>query len=64
MKTYRIGLKHDNGTAEIGVQANSIQEAKKLIMELEKFPESAMTYWAVVPTKKQIARTKSLLRGI
>lgn len=64
MKTYTIGLHHDNGDASITVRANSIEEAKQLVMSIEKCPERALTWISVKPTAKQVQKTKNLLRGI
>ena len=64
MKTYIIGLHHDDGDTSISVRANSIEEAKKLVMDIEKCPERSITWFSVKPSNKQVERTKSLLRGI
>ncbi len=64
MKTYRIQVKHDSGEQGFLIRAESIQQAKEAVMAAEGCPERAIIWWSVVPTKKQIARTKSLMRGI
>lgn len=64
MKTYEITLKHDNGNAVFRLRADSISEAQTALLEMEKAPPSAVVCWRVVPTKKQIAKTKNLMRGI
>jgi hypothetical protein len=64
MKTYTFGLKHDSGEASITVRADDVNEAKKMVMDLEKCPERAITWWRIVPTTRQIQKTKNLLRGL
>lgn len=64
MKTYEITLKHDSGTVALRTRAESIEAAKRMICEAERAPESAVACWRVVPTARQIKRTKSLLRSI
>ena len=64
MKTYEITLKHDNGQVSLMMRANTYDAAKRMILEAEKAPESAILYWRVVPTKRGIAKTKSLMRGL
>ena len=64
MKTYRIYVRHDNGEQGFHIRAGSIQQAKEMLMTMEKCPESAIIHWYVVPTLKQIKRTKSLMRGL
>jgi hypothetical protein len=64
MKTYEITLRHDAGTITLGFRADSYADAKKAILEAEGAPESAIVTWRVVPTARQIRKTKSLMRGI
>lgn len=64
MKTYTIGLHHDNGDTSISVRANSIEDAKKLVMDIEKCPERSLTWISVKPTTKHLQKTKNLMRGI
>jgi len=63
-KTYEFTLKHDSGFINIRTASHSLESAKKLVLDSELAPESAIKSWRVVPTAKQIKRTKSLLRGI
>lgn len=64
MKTYELALKHDQGTVTLRTRAANIQAAKEIICKAENCPESAIQWWRVVPTAKQIKKTKSLMRGI
>lgn len=64
MKTYEITLRHDSGTVTLRTKADSIEAAKRMVCEAEGAPTSAVAYWRVVPTARQIKRTKSLLRSI
>ena len=64
MKSYKIQVKHDQGEQGFLIRADSIQEAKEIVMRLEGCPERAILYWSVVPTKRQIERTKNMLRGL
>lgn len=64
MKIYRFGLRHDKGETTVEVRASNLDEAKKLAMEIEQCPGLAITWISVVPTQKQINKTKNLLRGI
>ncbi len=64
MKTYEIALRHNAGTVTIRTRATDISAAKALVCASEKCPESAVAWWRIIPTPRQIARTKSLLRGI
>lgn len=64
MKTYEFGLKHDDGMVNIRVHAEDLAEARKIALDIEKAPENAIRWWRVVPTQKQIQKTKNLMRGI
>ncbi len=64
MKTYEFGIHHDNGDIVLRVRANSLLEAKTQVVQSEKCPDRSITFWRIVPTIRQIKRTKSLLRGI
>lgn len=64
MKTYEFTLKHDGGTATVQVTASTLGAAKYIVLNSEKCPETAITSWRVVPTARQIRKTKNLLRGI
>jgi hypothetical protein len=64
MKTYRIQVKHDSGEMVLRVYARNIQAAKEMIMAAEGCPECAIGWIAIVPTPKQIQKTKNLLRSL
>ena len=64
MKTYEITLKHDSGEITIRTSATDIGTAIQNVCNAENCPKSAVKYWRVVPTKKQIKKTQSLLRSI
>lgn len=64
MKTYEFTLKHDNGTVKIRTSADNLEAAKLIIIKSEGCPERAITAWRIIPTAKQIRKTKNLLRGI
>lgn len=64
MKRYLFTLKHDSGTATIGIVDQNLESAKRRLLDQEKAPESAILYWSVVPTAKQLKNTKSLMRGL
>lgn len=64
MNTYEITMRHDAGQVSIQTRARNYDAAKHMILEAERAPESAILHWRVVPTKRQIARTKSLMRGL
>ena len=64
MKAYRIQVKHDSGEIILRVRAQNIQAAKKMIMATEGCPERAIGWIAVIPTQKQIQKTKNLLHSL
>lgn len=61
MKTYEIALSTDSGDVVFRVGAKDIQSAQTLLLSLERAPVSAVKWWRVVPTAKQIRKTKSLM---
>lgn len=61
MKTYEFGLTHDHGNVTLRASADTLEAAKQIILTAEKAPASAITWWRVVPTAKQIKKTKSLM---
>ena len=63
-KTYEFTMTHDGGIVNIRTSAQSLEAAKTIVLNAELAPESSIKSWRVVPTHKQIRRTKSLLRGI
>jgi len=64
MKTYAFELRADGMTFWVRVQASNISRAKTIVLDWQKCPERSIQSWHIVPTEKQIAKTKSLLRGI
>lgn len=64
MKTYEFQFKHDGGSTVIRTTGTDVNSAKRKVLEAEKAPESAIGWWRVVPTQKQINKTKNLLRNI
>lgn len=60
MKTYKIQLKHDKGETIITTRARNIQAAIDSVMIAEQCPRSAIGYWSVVLTKKQLAKKEVL----
>ena len=64
MKAYEITLTHDAGEVTIRTHAGTIFAAIENVCNAEKAPRSAVKTWRVVPTAKQIARTKNLLRSL
>lgn len=50
MKTYAFELGHDGGCYFVRVQANSIKEAKCIVMDIEKCPARSIL-WAHVVEK-------------
>jgi hypothetical protein len=63
MKTYELTLRRDDTTTK-RISAESISDAKRIACDEEGLPLSAVVCWSVIPTAKQITKTKSLLRGI
>jgi len=64
MKTYEFTLKHDAGEVTIRTRAASVEAAKREILDAERAPEGAIKYWCVVPTARQIQKTKNLMRNL
>jgi hypothetical protein len=64
VKKYEIRLKHDNGEITIRTSATDIGTAIQNVCKAENCPKSAVQSWRIVPTKKQIKKTQSLLRSI
>lgn len=64
MKTFEVTLANSAGGVTIRLCSSTYQEAIKTACNVERAPESAVKTWRVVPTARQIARTKSLLRSI
>lgn len=62
MKTYSITLRHDAGEVTLQTRAENISEAQRLVCNAECAPLSAVKSWRVVPTARQIRRTKSRMR--
>jgi hypothetical protein len=64
MKTFEITLKHDGGQVTIRTRATCLAMAQNIALTAEKAPRSALAYWGIVPTQRQIARTKNMLRNL
>ena len=64
MKTFELTLQHDKSKVTIRTHAESLAAAKRIACAAEAAPESAIVTWRVVPTKRQIARTKRWLGGM
>lgn len=64
MKTFEITLKHNGGLCSFRVHGKDYATAKANLLRAEKAPEGAVQTWRVVPTAKQITKTKSLMRGL
>jgi len=62
MKTFEIRLKHDHGEVSVYTRARTIDAAKQIVLEAENAPAAAILWWRVVPTRRQIQKTKNLLR--
>lgn len=43
MKTYKLTLKHDNGTVNLIVKAGNEESAKQIVMKAEGCPAGAIT---------------------
>jgi hypothetical protein len=64
MKNFIFTLKHDNGAVNIGIRAENLKAAQQQLMNSEKCPLSAIQTWWIIPTAKEIQKTKNLLRGL
>ena len=64
MKTFELTLQQDKDKVTIRTRAMSLAAAKRIACAAEAAPESAIVTWRVVPTKRQIARTKRWLGGM
>jgi hypothetical protein len=64
MKKYEFALQHDNGELIIQTRARNITIAMEIICKAENCPQSAIKWWRVIPTAKQIKKTQNLMRGI
>ncbi len=62
MKLYNITLSSDSGPVTLMVRADNYQAAQQRACTIEGAPLSAVKSWRVIPTARQIARTKNLLR--
>jgi hypothetical protein len=62
MKAYNVTLRHDAGEVTLMIRADNYQAAQQRACTIEGAPLSAVKSWAVVPTTRQIRRTKNLLR--
>lgn len=48
MKTYAFELRHDGGRYFVRVQADSMKEAKAMVMKMEKCPARSIVWAHVV----------------
>lgn len=64
MKTYEVTLSSDSGPVTIRTSAATSHQAIGSVCAAEKAPRSAVTTWRVIPTARQIAKTKNLMRGL
>lgn len=64
MKKYMVKLLSDSGPVMFHLYADSIDSARQTVATAENAPLSSIQFAGVVPTKKQIKKTKSLMRGI
>lgn len=64
MKTYEFTIKHDSGTVTVRTSATDISAAQEIVCASECCPRSALSSWRIVPTARQIAKTKNLLRSL
>lgn len=64
IKRYEFGVRHDSGTLKIRTAASSLEAAKNIVMQAEGCPEGAITSWRIIPTARQLKKTKSLMRGL
>lgn len=62
MKTYEITLRHDDGKTTFRTIARDYRAAQEQICKAERAPLSAIMTWRVIPTARQIQKTKNLLR--
>lgn len=60
-RMFELTLQHDNGQIKIRTSATSIRAAYTQVCKAENCPESAVLYWRVIPTKKQIRQTQQWL---
>ncbi len=66
MKTYEIQI-HRKDSVVTRVQADSLTEAKQIAAAFEGVDANnaeSFGYWRIIPTAKQIRKTKSLMRGL
>ena len=52
MKTYKLTLKHDNGTVNLIVKAENEEAAKQIVMKAEGCPARAITKIKEQPPRK------------
>jgi hypothetical protein len=64
LKTYEFRLRHDKGEILLRTKSENLAAAKEIILTAENAPERAILSWRVVPTPKQIQRTKNLMRNL
>jgi hypothetical protein len=64
MKKFEFLLNSDSGEYYLTVTAQNYGAAEKIVLDSEKCPKRSIRSWRVVPTAKQIKKTKSLMRGL
>jgi hypothetical protein len=63
-KQFKFEIKRNNAITSIRVFAKDFESAKDLVCKAEGCDRSAVMSWVVVPTKKQLAKTKRLMQGL
>lgn len=64
-KQYEITLRSGgDGEKNIRTRASSVEAAMTQVCDAEGVSRKAVVTWRVVPTSRQLAKTKSLMRGL
>jgi hypothetical protein len=61
---YKFDLSSDSGPYTLLVWATSPDGAKAIVLATQNCPESSIKGWVRVVSKKALAKTKSLMRGL
>lgn len=64
MKTFTIAINRPAGDAICTIHADNLHIAIATACEMVKAPIEAVKYWHMVPTARQLAKTKSLMRSL
>lgn len=64
MKSYEFNIKTADGVKTVRQMGEDVSDAKYRVCRSENVQSSAISWWRVIPTDRQIARTKSLLRSL